>query len=305
MVSYKRDRFSPQVAALDAKRFAVSYGGSIAIHAFFLALMFVGFEIYPTLSNPREIAIEVTIETLTKAASQAINEDAAKRLLRSGANASAGPNQSFDPRDIADEERQQKAARDSMTIDGNGTENSRSAEQNNTGENRDNEEPKNDPNKEAFRLVRPLPKSSRSQQKERIAPPGQDAKATVKEEPQKEDKETTAKRKPIQCGANAKIAFPNSSSLKRGQVLGQLTKDQADRLIQINQANTDTFLSPGYADNVRVFVHVDGTPEGKWGVVLLPEGLSARTGDRVEFVGVHQDPSRPCHYIPPLVLRLL
>jgi hypothetical protein len=127
----------------------------------------------------------------------------------------------------------------------------------------------------------------------------------VKEQAQGEDKETTAKRQPIQCGANAKVVFPISPPLKRGQILGQLTKDQADRLIQINQANADTFISPEYEDNVRVFVHVDGTPEGKWGIVLLPEGLTARTGDRIEWLGVHQDPSRPCHYIPPLVLRLL
>jgi hypothetical protein len=303
MVSCTKDRLSPQAAGLDAKRLAVSYGGSIAINALFLVLMFVSLEAYPTLSNPREIAIEVTIEAPAKAAPQAITQDA-QRLPPFGAYASAWPNQAFDFRDIADEERQQKAARGSMTIDGNGTENSRSAAQNDTGENRDHEDPKNDPNKEAFRLVRPLPKSSKSQQKEKIAPPGQESKA-AKGRPQGEDKETTAKRQPIQCGANAKIAFPISSAPKRGQVLGQLTKDQADRLIQINQANSDTFISPDYVDNVRVFVHVDGTPEGKWGVVLLPEGLIARTGDRVEFVGVHLDPSQPCHYIPPLVLRLL
>ena len=205
--------------------------------------MFVGFEVYPTLSNPREIAIEVTIEALAKAASQAMKEDTAQRLLRSGPNASAGPNQSFDARDIADEERQQKAARDSVAIDDNGTENSRSAAQNNTGEDRDNEDLKNDPDKEAFRLVRPKP--SKSQQKEKIVPPGQDSKA-AKGRPQGEDKETTAKRQPIQCGANAKIAFPISPALKRGQVLGQLTKDQADRLIQVNQANADTFITPDY-----------------------------------------------------------
>jgi hypothetical protein len=127
----------------------------------------------------------------------------------------------------------------------------------------------------------------------------------VKEEPQKEDDETTAKRQPIQCGANAKSFFPISPALKRGQVLRQVTKDQADRLMQINQANADMFISPGYGDNVRLVVHVDGTPENKRGLVLLPEGLTARTGDRVEWIGVHLDPSRPCHYIPPLVSRLL
>jgi hypothetical protein len=239
MVSCTRNRLSRQAAGLDAKRLAVSYGGSIAINALFVASIFVGLEAYPALSNPREVAIEVTIEASTKAAPQAINEDGAQRLLRSGADASLGPNQSFDARDIADEERQQKAARDNMTIDGNGTENSRSAVQNNTGEDRANEDLKNDPEKEAFRLVRPLSKFSKSQQKEKIAPPGQDSKA-AKGRPQGEDNETTAKRQPIQCGANAKIAFPISPALKRGQVLGQLTKDQADRLIQINQANADT-----------------------------------------------------------------
>src|SRR5262249_34988155 len=77
MVSCTKNRLSPQAAGLDAKRLAVSYGGSIAINALFLALMFVSLEAYPTLSNPGEIAIEVTIET-ARAAPQAIKQDAAQ-----------------------------------------------------------------------------------------------------------------------------------------------------------------------------------------------------------------------------------
>jgi hypothetical protein len=39
--------------------------------------------------------------------------------------------------------------------------------------------------------------------------------------------------------------------------------------------------------------------------VLLPHGQTVRNGERIEFTVVHLDPSRPCHYIPPVVSRVL
>jgi hypothetical protein len=65
------------------------------------------------------------------------------------------------------------------------------------------------------------------------------------------------------------------------------------------------YINPDYVDNIRVFVHVDGTRDGAWTVVLLPHGLAVQTGDRVEFTVVYSDPSRPCHYVPPLASSVL
>jgi hypothetical protein len=111
----------------------------------------------------------------------------------------------------------------------------------------------------------------------------------------------------MHCGANAKIAARSLQPQRRerGWVLRQLTKGEAGRAIQLTQANTDMDISPDYLDNMRVSVHVDGTHEGASSVVLLPHGLTVRNGNRVEFVPSHLDPSRPCHYIPNLVSRLL
>jgi hypothetical protein len=138
-----------------------------------------------------------------------------------------------------------------------------------------------------------------------IAPPGQGSKPIAKEEATQEDSETTAKRRPIQCGADAKVATASSKMPRQGHVLGQLTRDEANRVIQITQANRDMHISPDYVDNVRVFVHIDGTREGAWSVVLLPRGLTVQNGSRVEFAPGHLDPSRPCHYIPNLISRVL
>lgn len=111
----------------------------------------------------------------------------------------------------------------------------------------------------------------------------------------------------IHCGANAKITAGSlqPGRRERGRVLRQLTKGEAGRAIQLTQANKDMDISPDYLDNMRISVHVDGTHEGASSVVLLPHGLTVQNGNRVEFVPSHLDPSRPCHYIPNLVSRLL
>ena len=76
-------------------------------------------------------------------------------------------------------------------------------------------------------------------------------------------------------------------------------------MIQMTQANLDMYISPAYVENIRVMVHVDGTAPNAWVGVLLPRGMSVRTGDHIEYIFVHLDPARPCHYIPNLASRLL
>ncbi len=88
-------------------------------------------------------------------------------------------------------------------------------------------------------------------------------------------------------------------------MLGQATKAQAAEMIKRTQARRDMFISPNYIDNIRIFVHVDGAPEGASLAVLLPPGLSVQAGDRVEFLAGHLDPPTPCHYIPNLASRVL
>jgi hypothetical protein len=75
-------------------------------------------------------------------------------------------------------------------------------------------------------------------------------------------------------------------------------------MIQNTQAQMDMPISARYVANARVFVHVDGTPDRAWSAALLPAGLSARTGDRVQFTPNHLDPASPCHYIPNLISRV-
>ncbi len=67
----------------------------------------------------------------------------------------------------------------------------------------------------------------------------------------------------------------------------------------------DMPISGRYVANARVFLHIDGTPDGASRAALLPAGLSAQTGDRVEFTPHHLDPASPCHYIPNLISRVL
>jgi hypothetical protein len=128
---------------------------------------------------------------------------------------------------------------------------------------------------------------------DRIFLAGRDVEETIDKSPQ------------IQCGANAKTAAGSLRPPSRGWVLFHLTKDEASRGIQVTQARNGMHISPDYLDYIRVSVHVDGTREGASTLVLLPRGLTVQNGRRVEFVPAHLDPSRPCHYIPNLVSRLL
>jgi hypothetical protein len=265
----------------------MSYVGSIAFHVLLLALMIMGVDIYAEPIKDTETSIEVIFEAKADSPAQSVEHlPVSQRSLAASLN--AWPQYAFDPREIADEERQQKAWPDGTVINGDGI-----------------EELKNDPDKEVLRIVPPRPKDPDPPQRTNIAPPGQSSKPTAKEKPKEEADASTAKRQQITCAANAKTVVRNSQVQRRGQVLGQLTKEQADRLILITQANADMYISPDYVDNIRVYVHVDGTRDGAWLVALLPHGLAVQSGDRVEFTPSHLDPFRACHYIPHLVSSVL
>jgi hypothetical protein len=265
----------------------------------------MGVDIYAEPMKVTETSIEVIFETKADSPAAQSVEHLPVSQQSPAASLNAQPRYAFDFRDIADEEHQQKAWPDGTMINGDGTDKSLTASLSHGGKERDSEELKDDPDKEAFRLVPPPPKDPDSPQRTNIAPRGKGSKPKAKEEPKEEADASTAKRQEITCGANGKTVTRSSQVQRRGQVVGQLTKDQANRLMQINQANLDMYISPDYVDNIRVFVHIDRTRDGAWTVVLLPHGLAVQTGDRVEFTVVHLDPFRPCHYIPPRVQRLM
>jgi hypothetical protein len=270
-----------------------------------LALMIMGVDIYAEPLKVTETSIDVIFEAKADSPAAQSVEHLPVSQQSPVASLNARPQYGFDLREIADEEHQQKAWPDGTMINGDGTDKSWTTLPSDSGKRRDSEELKNDPDKEAFRLVPPRPKDPELPQRTNIAPPGQGSKPTAKAEPKEEADASTAKRQQITCGANAKIVVRSPQAQRRGQVLGQLTRDQANRLIQITQANRDMYISPDYVGNIRVFIHIDGTRDGAWSVVLLPHGLAVQSGDRVEFTLTHLDPFRPCHYIPSLVSSVL
>jgi hypothetical protein len=285
------------------RRFAVSFSGSIAIHALLLFLLISGIELLVVPTEEVVAPVDVVLEEPVARAEAPVPERPAPQPPppSSAPQLKGG----FDMREIADEERQQKALLGKEIRDGQGAAQAPSASSA-SDEKRKGEELDKDPRKEISRLVPPREKEPKHRHKAKIAPPGPDRQPSAKDQP-KEDAtdESTRARQPIRCGANAKTPTPATATRVRAQVLGQMTRDQAERMMEINQANADMYISPDFGQNIRIFVHIDEEPDGSWRVALLPSGLSVRRGDHVEIIRWHLDPSRPCHYIPPLVSRVL
>ena len=211
---------------------------------------------------------------------------------------------------VADEERQLKAAPGEETIAGDGTGDNPSGSTPRREATRDRESEKIDPDprKEISRLIAPAAPKPVPRDQPRTAPPRPSQKPVAKEKPRVATTETepTVKKEEIHCGANAKrplFALPPPA--RQATVLGHATAAQAAQMIQITQAQLDMPISGRFIANARVFVHIDGTPDRAWGAALLPAGLSAQTGDRVEYTPAHLDPATPCHYIPALISRVL
>jgi hypothetical protein len=197
----------------------MSYVGSIAFHVLLLALMIMGVDIYAEPIKDTETSIEVIFEAKADSPAQSVEHlPVSQRSLAASLN--AWPQYAFDPREIADEERQQKAWPDGTVINGDGTDKSRTASLSDSGKRRDSEELKNDPDKEVLRIVPPRPKDPDPPQRTNIAPPGQSSKPTAKEKPKEEADASAAKRQQITCAANAKTVVRNSQVQRRGQVLG-------------------------------------------------------------------------------------
>jgi hypothetical protein len=141
-----------------SKRLVMSYVGSIAFHVLLLALMIMGVDIYAEPIKVTETSIEVIFEAKADSPAAQSVEHLPVSQQSPVASLNARPQYGFDLREIADEEHQQKAWPDGTMINGDGTDKSWTALPSDSGKRRDSEELKNDPDKEAFRLVPPRPK---------------------------------------------------------------------------------------------------------------------------------------------------
>jgi hypothetical protein len=98
-------------------------------------------------------------------------------------------------------------------------------------------------------------------------------------------------------------AVPQSHSARQGQIVGFLSTEQANSALQYTQSQLGMTINPDYLANVRSLVHLDGGAQGARSIYLVPQGMTVRTGDRVEVIGGRLDPDLPCHYIPNIITR--
>ncbi len=283
-------------------RFVVAYAASLAINVLLLLLMFVEITVWIEVAPVEETPVEVIVEPQPFDAPAIPPENPPPPIAeRQPAAPASTPN-------VADEERQLKAPPGQETIAGDGTGDNPNGSTPRRDAARESEELDPDPRKEISRLITPTAPKPVSRDQPRTAPPRPSQKPMAKEKPRVATTETepTVKKKEIHCGANAKRpVFSLPPPARQGTVLGRASAAQAAQMIQNTQAQMDMPISARYVANARVFVHVDGTPERAWSAALLPAGLSAQTGDRVQFTPTHLDPASPCHYIPNLISRVL
>ena len=279
----------------------VAYAASLAINAALLLLMLVEINVWVEIPVVEETPIDIVVEPPAP-------DIAPENPPPPAAEQPPGAPASMPI--VADEERQLKAppAQETIAGDGTGDNPSGSTPRREAARDRESEEIDPDPRKEISRLIAPAAPKPVPREQPRTAPPRPSQKPVAKEKPRVATTETepTVKKKEIHCGANATRPIPAlPPPARRATVLGHATAAQAAQMIQITQALMDMPISGRYVANARVFLHIDGTPDGASRAALLPAGLSARTGDRVEFTPHHLDPASPCHYIPNLISRVL
>jgi hypothetical protein len=297
LILKRREPFRTRLA-----RFVVAYAASLAINVALLLLMFVEIEVLVEVTPVEETPVEVIVEPPPPLdAPDIMREDSPPPA------ADERPKDMASTPNVADEERQLKAPPGQETIAGDGTGDNPNGSTPRRDAARESEELDPDPRKEISRLITPTAPKPISRDQPRTAPPRPSQKPMAKEKPRVATTETepTVKKKEIHCGANAKRpVFSLPPPARQGTVLGRASAAQAAQMIQNTQAQMDMPISARYVANARVFVHIDGTPERAWSAALLPAGLSARTGDRVQFTPNHLDPASPCHYIPNLISRV-
>ncbi len=286
------------------KDFFVAFAASLVVNAAVLSLM-IWESARDKTPNMQETAVEVIVEAPPPEVAKPDVEPESTEASPPRANANAHLRNGGLP-EIADEDREQKAPKGEETIYGAGVDKIvRSAPQA-AQDRREGEEADPDPNKEISRIIPPAAPMPVPTPKPIIAPPGTSKQRAAQ---RKSDKvathdEAAMKDKKIECSGRGYIGRP-THQVMQALVLGQLTKEQAARVIKKTQISKDLFINQNYVNNVRIFVHSDGSPDGDSKIVLLPQGLSVRAGDRIEYITGYPDPATPCHYIPNVVSRVL
>jgi hypothetical protein len=92
------------------------------------------------------------------------------------------------------------------------------------------------------------------------------------------------------------------SPVGAGKVVGFMSSEQAVDLTHRTEAERQAKLNPAYINNLRVFVQPDGS--SKRSVAIVPETMTVKVGDQVEFAGAYRDASLPCHFMPPLISKV-
>ncbi|MGA3063454.1 MAG: hypothetical protein ABSD90_09540 [Methylocystis sp.] len=299
LILKRREPFRTRLA-----RFVVAYAASLAINIALLLLMFIEIEVLVEVTPVEETPVEVVVEAPALDAPDIMQESPPPPVAEQQPAARAST------ANVADEERQLKAPPGQETIAGDGTGDNPngSTPRREATRDRESEEIDPDPRKEISRLIAPAAPKPVPRDQPRTAPPRPSRKPIAKEKPRVATTETepTVKKQEIHCGANAtRPVYSLPPPARQATVLGHATAAQAAQMIQNTQAQMDMPISGRYVANARVFVHIDGTPDRAWQAALLPAGLSAQTGDRVQFTPTHLDPASPCHYIPALISRVL
>ena len=100
------------------------------------------------------------------------------------------------------------------------------------------------------------------------------------------------------CGPNAHYESLASAA---GIVVGFMTEEQAQWLLQNTQAQRGMAINPEFLSNKRALVRVGGGTSGPVVTALVPWGMEVRPGDPVHFIGLHVDPAMACHYVPNVI----
>ena len=101
------------------------------------------------------------------------------------------------------------------------------------------------------------------------------------------------------------LKIPDVGQEVSGQVVRFLTTQEALAMIQINEAHLHGNVSPDYITQRRVSVEVGPAGNKRVTTAIVPDGLAVRVGDTVQFINVHRARGLPCHYIPPLISRVV
>ena len=176
-------------------------------------------------------------------------------------------------------------AQETIAGDGTGDNASGSTPRREATRDRESEKIDSDTRKEISRLIAPAAQNrfrgnDREPRRRAVAKARGERKAARRDDGNRTDREAAGN--PLRRQRQRRL-FALPPLARQATVLGHATAAQAAQMIEITQAQMDMPISGRYVANARVFVHIDGTPDGAWGAALLPAGLSAQTGDRVEY----------------------